>query len=189
MIKNLGLRVLGVLLCLIPILLEPVLFFVRQRDNKPWNKGLIGNIIQAYRRYNTYSWLIRIVAILHNPNVTLQYLRILSTKEKAALVPIAREVLIESLIPQHDIYTKTKFHQDRIKAYKENKQVSSDFGPIVVLNSKVQDGHHRLSAMKEAGVKTAWVYDWTPTKTEYLKENLKEDLVAFVDMSKKQKRG
>lgn len=161
MIKNFVLRIVGVTLCLPPILLEPILFFVRKRGSEPWNKGFVGNIIQAYRRYNAYSWLCRIVAILHRPHITMQYLKILATKEVASPMAYYRKVYIDDLIPQHDIYENTKYHQDRVQSYKENKQVSSTFGPIVVLNSKVHDGHHRLAAMKAAGVKTAFVHDYT----------------------------
>lgn len=155
-IKNLLLIILGITLCIIPITLSPVLYFLKNESNRPWNDGLIKNTLRAYLRYNAVSWIRRMISICKNPKLTVQYINILLTKKKydySATVFVS----VKDLIPQHDVQTDHWHHRSRVFFYQMGmaNQVTS-FSPIIVSkrNGKlyIEDGHHRIAAMKEAGI-------------------------------------
>lgn len=122
---------------------------------KTWNNGLFGNVLVAYKRYDYKSWARRMVSVYKNPKIVLQYLDILFQKYEVEYVG-KKIVQLSSLEFSHDIQTDHQHHRERVKKYLQGEIVES-FSPIIVLDNKIQDGHHRVAAMQEAGIQTAEV--------------------------------
>lgn len=153
MIYNILRIVIGLVL-LMPALL--ISFFIGgQENNQPWCDGLIKNTLRAYKRYTARSWLRRIAYLFKNPRVVDQYLKILINKQEIEYVGEVA-VYLDYLIPSHDTQTTHKHHRARVEQYKQNKQVNS-FSPIIVVDNFIHDGHHRVEAMREAGIAIAMV--------------------------------
>jgi len=123
-------------------------------DSSPWVRGLFGNILLAAKRYGPKRLLFRLKFIRKNPELALQYFKILSTK---ADVIYAGDVWIrvKDLVPQHDVFTDSDHHRERVKAAKEGRRLTSDGGPIITVDYKIHDGHHRVAALEEASME--WV--------------------------------
>jgi hypothetical protein len=175
--KKLGLIIFGIFLCLMPILLYPVILVARQfipsKKTSPWNEGLILNTLHAWLRYDITSWLRRIISICKNPNLTLQYLRILLNKYEILPQIFTVEMPIELLVPQHSIETSHEHHRKRVEAYKNGNfdcESLHSYSPIIVVSIEglylIQDGHHRIAAMKEAGLTTVTVLMYKGKKDE-----------------------
>lgn len=152
--------VTGWLLCLPAIILGPVAKLLPINTNRPWIDGLLINTLRAYKKYNAQSWIRRMKSISKNPQITLQYLKILTNKENRQ--PHGQtELRVAELVQFHDVQTDHFHHRLRVLDYKRGKQPASDFGAIVVVGNTVHDGNHRLAAAREAGIETLIAYKWS----------------------------
>lgn len=124
-----------------------------------WTNGLIKNVITAYRRYDTKSWIRRFLSILKNPLLVDQYINILLTKKQVRYLG-KLTVNPFDLVPSHDVCVDHNHHRKRVEDYKNNLIVKS-FSPIIVVDMKINDGHHRIAAMKEVGLKEVEVHYYT----------------------------
>jgi hypothetical protein len=116
---------------------------------RPWVDGLFVNTWRAYKKYNTKSWIRRMIGIYHNPNLTAQYWSILTTKKNVLPVGLLAAMPHE-LKRLHDIQTTHNHHKSRVEECKKGRVPSSQFGPIVVVGNEVHDGNHRIGALQEA---------------------------------------
>lgn len=152
-VKNIILAIIGVFLCIPAILLGPVAKLLPINSDRPWVDGLLINTLRAYKKYNTISWIRRIISICQKPSLTLEYLSLLVNKQSIYNSPVKSVVDVNYLYASHWVETSHKHHRDRVESYKLGKNVTSQFGPIILVGNQVHDGNHRLAAMKEAGVK------------------------------------
>lgn len=149
----------GWLLCVPAIIFGPAAKLLPLNTDRPWIDGLLINTLRAYKKYNTQAWIRRMKSIAKHPQITLQYLKILTNKEQKQ--PIGQvELRVAELVQFHDVQTDHQHHRLRVLDYKYGKQPASDFGSIVVVGNTVHDGNHRLAAAREAGVKTITAYKW-----------------------------
>lgn len=153
MLKNICKVLLGVILILPAILFGNIIKVLPMdvSENSPWTDGLFKNLMKAYKRYNTKSWVRRLILVFHYPDLSIQYLKILLTNEKISS-GVFKVVDINSLIPQHDVQTNHLHHRKRVLNAK-NGMILESFSPIIVVDNIIHDGHHRVMAYKEAGVK------------------------------------
>ena len=152
--KKILLIIFGTLMCALVIFLKPIVYFIPiLADNtKPWTFGMFLNLLYSAKRYSLHSLFRRIISITKNPNLTLQYLRILLVKNTNISQPTLCQVNINNLVFQHDVQTDHAHHLQRIEEAKQNKVLTS-FSPIIVVDDKIHDGHHRVDAYKKAGIK------------------------------------
>lgn len=132
----------------------------------PWASGLILNVLKAASKYNTKSWLMRCKGIWHNPSLTLQYIKILSNKSPELIGPIKAWRSVDSLAPSHDVDTASAYHRKRVADLKAGIEPHSQFGNIVVVNHVIHDGHHRVAAYKEAGMRYIEVQQYIDCRPE-----------------------
>lgn len=141
---------IGWLLCVPAILLGPIVKLFPITIDRPWVDGLLLNTLRAYKKYNTRSWIRRMIGIVHNPRITLQYLSILCNKEQVEAIG-SKQVYVNVLCRLHDVQTTHKHHKDRVEQARKGNVPDSIFGKIIVVGNKVHDGNHRIEALKEAG--------------------------------------
>jgi hypothetical protein len=158
--KNIGATVVGVLLILPAILLGPLAKLLPINTSRPYVDGVVINCLRAYKKYNTRSWIRRLVFICQNPSVVEQYLKILSTK-KAVTACKLRQVKVADLRQLHDVQTTHTHHRKRVADLKAGQGIDSEFGNMIVVDDWVFDGNHRLAAMREANVKYCTVEYYT----------------------------
>lgn len=139
---------IGWLLCVPAILLGPLAKLTPVNTNRPWVDGLLVNIWRAYKKYDAKSWVRRMIGIYHNPNITKQYLRILSNRQNVQFIG-ERELNVELINNFHDVQTDHDHHRYRVLALRAGGKLTSDYGPMVVVGNIVHDGNHRLAALKE----------------------------------------
>jgi hypothetical protein len=147
--KNWALRLIGWSLCLPAIALGPIAKFTTCDTTRPWVDGLFINTWRAYKKYNTKSWIRRMIGIYHNPKLTKQYWAILTTKKNVQPAGIVLTSVYD-LNRLHDIQTTHEHHRSRVQEAKKGKVPSSQFGQIVVVGQDVHDGNHRIGALQEA---------------------------------------
>lgn len=157
--KNNILRIIGWLLCIPAILLGPVARKTYDNINKPWVDGLLVNMWRAYAKYDTKSWIRRMIGIYKNPNLTIQYLNILRNKQIVYYCG-ATVVNTSKLQNMHDTQTDHAHHRERVKCVIEGGKPKSKYGPMIVTDNIVHDGNHRLAAYHEAGNKNIVVELW-----------------------------
>jgi hypothetical protein len=150
---------LGTFLCLLAIIFQPIAKLTSVDTSRPWVDGLVINVWRAYAKYNTISWITRIIGIFKNPDMTRQYLKILSNKEKISQCE-TNIVEVEKLIQCHDVQTNHSHHRERVCKLLSGEQIESQFGPIVIVNNIIHDGNHRVAALREANIKTIQVQQW-----------------------------
>lgn len=143
------LRLIGWGLCVPAIFLGPFAKLTSCDTTRPWVDGLFINTWRAYKKYNTKSWIRRMIGIYHNPKLTIQYLSILVAKKKVQKMGIV-DITPHKLNRLHDIQTTHKHHRLRIQESQKGKVPSSQFGPIIVVGNHVHDGNHRVGALQEA---------------------------------------
>lgn len=151
--------ILGFIL-ITPAIIYSIIFKTRDKNYtyNTWTHGLFKNVFISYRRYDTKSWARRLLCVFKNPKIVDQYLKILTTKKKVVLVGKVN-VNIANLIPSHDVCTDHEHHRNRVRSYKDNIKVDS-FSPIIVVDNVIHDGHHRITAMIEAGIKETEVLQY-----------------------------
>lgn len=140
----------GWLLCIPAILLGPLVKFFMIDTDRPWVDGVVTNTIRAYAKYDTKSWIRRMISIYKNPDLTLQYLRILFNKQE---VEIVGDMVFETHILEnmHSVQTDHEHHRKRVAEARTSTKPHSKYGGIIVVDKTVHDGNHRLAAAKEAG--------------------------------------
>lgn len=143
------LRLVGWLLCVPAILLGPVARLTRSDVSRPWVDGLLHNTWRAYKKYDAGSWLRRMAGIYHNPDLTLQYWAILTTRKNVRLAG-EEEARVGTLRPAHDIQTTHAHHRLRVARARRGEVPTSDYGRIIVVGDVVHDGNHRVGALREA---------------------------------------
>lgn len=148
-LKNCALRIAGWFLCIPAILLGPLAKLTKADVSRPWVDGLFYNTWRAYKKYDTKSWLRRMISIYHNPNLTIQYWNILTTKKKVVLVGETR-LSVDTLRSAHDIQTDHAHHRHRVNQAKSGTIPVSNYGSIIVVGNTVHDGNHRIGALQEA---------------------------------------
>lgn len=124
----------------------------------PYGFGFIKNLMYACSRLSYADIRRRAFFILKNPPLAIQYLMILFTEKKMRFMG-EMMVPIDSLIPSHDVSTNHKHHRMRVEMALCGL-VLGGANEIVVLDGKIQDGHHRVAAYREAGVKEVKVSYW-----------------------------
>lgn len=147
--RDWALRLTGWGLCVPAIAFGPIAKLTSCDTMRPWVDGLIVNTWRAYKKYNTKSWLRRMVGIYHNPNLTVQYWSILNTKKTVQSIGLV-VATPNQLNRLHDIQTTHEHHRLRVQECKNGEVPSSQFGPIVVVGNEVHDGNHRIGALQEA---------------------------------------
>lgn len=157
--KNNILRIIGWVLCIPAILLGPIARATYYNTNRPWVDGLVINIWRAYAKYDTKSWIRRMISIYKNPSLTVQYLKILKNKQ---IVYYCGATTIKSNIlnNMHDTQTDHAHHRQRVDLLRAGKKIKSQYGPMIVVDNIVHDGNHRLSVYKEVGDRNIVVELW-----------------------------
>lgn len=155
-----GLILLGWVLCIPAILLGPLAKLMPPDMNRPWVDGLMINMWRAYARYNTVSWIRRMIGIYKNPSLTIQYLRILLNKQEVKHIG-SRVVKVADLMAFHDVETTHDHHRARVQRAIEGKGLESQFGKMIVVDNLVHDGNHRRAAFIEAKTDSTTVEFWT----------------------------
>jgi hypothetical protein len=137
------------------ILLSAAFFslFLYKKDiaQRPWVRGFLRNLFYSYQKYDHKSWIRRLKLLYKYPETLPKYIKILSNNEQ---VVCAGKIRINPKIlkPQHDIVEDDHFFQ-RVVDYMNEERVTSDFGDIVIVNNTIHDGHHRVAAAIDAGIK------------------------------------
>lgn len=160
---NTILIIIGWSLCIPAIVFGPIVKLFPSRVNRPWVDGLVKNTLRAYAKYDTKSWIRRMIGIYHNPYLTLQYLTILSNKQEVVCVGV-RTHKVKELYQMHDVQTNHGHHQKRINDAKEGVELTSDYGWPIVVGHLMHDGNHRLAAYKEAGAERVKALTYLPVK-------------------------
>lgn len=148
--RNLFLTLLGWGLCAPAILLGPFAKLTSVSVDRPWVDGLFINTWRAYKKYDTKSWIRRMISIYRNPELTLEYLNLLVTKKSVTFVG-QETVCVQDLKPCHSVMTAHDHHRQRVADIRSGKIPHSAYGPMLCVDNEVHDGHHRLAAYIEAG--------------------------------------
>ena len=153
-INNVVLRIVGILLIVPAIILS---YFVPEpKVEQPWVRGLFKNIWHAYGKYDSRSWVRRLVFAMKNPEIVGQYWGILANKQEVEYVGYIH-MGVKALTPMHDVQTDHQHHRRRVAMYRQGHQPASKYGDVVVVDGFIHDGHHRIAALKEAGVSSVLV--------------------------------
>lgn len=151
--------VIGWVLCIPAIILGPIARLLPIDTKRPWVDGLLINTLRAYKKYDTTSWVRRMKSIYKEPQLTIQYLRLLRRKMEVEfdgyyLFPVGL------LSAGHSVQTDHEHHRKRVEDLRRGKTVISNYGSPIVVGSLVHDGNHRLAACREAGVTFMEVAMW-----------------------------
>jgi hypothetical protein len=92
----------------------------------------------------------RFIFIIRHPDLAAQYTRILFTKKTVHYLSY-KTVKVDDLVPQHDVLTDHQHHRQRVADLKNGLLISGN-SSIVVVDDVIFDGHHRVAALKEAGI-------------------------------------
>jgi len=150
--KNILYIIVGTVIILMAAFFS-LFLYKKNIKQKPWVNGFIRNLFYSYQKYHYKSWLRRLVLLFKYPETLVKYIKILSNKQEI----IGRcDYLVNptTLMPQHDIVEDEHFKQ-RVEDYKDDKEVGSDFGDILVVEGTIHDGHHRVAAAIQANIK--WI--------------------------------
>lgn len=125
----------------------------------PYNMGFGKNLLYACHRLSYKDLWRRWGFISANPVLAFQYAKILFRKSKATYHG-RQLVRTKELIPSHDVSTQHQHHRDRVMAARAGAKLTSANG-VVVLDGRIEDGHHRVAAYLEAGREWVEVEYWT----------------------------
>ena len=153
--KTYLLAAISILICL-PMTILGLLLHPKSGDySRPWNNGFIRNTLLALRRYPAISWMRRIKGITKNPVLGEQYLKLMFSKFRVHELPDIVTIELNTLIASHDVNTEHPHHRQRVaKLTIGDMSALISSSRIVVVGRCIQDGHHRIAAAKEAGLKS-----------------------------------